>query len=150
MSIRVSIRTSTRMSTRTLTKMLLVCCLTLPSALTLAQDLQLELLGDGNLIIGVVSGSDAAPAADLPVQIAASLQPEITVATLQTDAAGIFTFTGEYEATYRVTAGDAIAEITLGEAPPAPFTWPPIYITLGALMLLSLIPARMLRRKDLA
>lgn len=141
---------STRTSTRTLTGMLLVFCLTLTPALTLAQDLQLDLLGDGNLIIGVVSGSDAAPAADLPVLIAASLQPEITVATLQTDAAGIFTFTGEYEATYRVTAGDAIAEITLGEAPPAPFTWPPIYITLGALMLLSLIPARMLRRKDLA
>ena len=137
------------MFTRTLTRSLLALCLTLTSALTIAQDLQLELLGDGNLIIGVVSGADAAPAAELPVQIAASLQPEITVATLQTDAAGIFTFTGEYEATYRVTVGDTIDEVTLGEAPPAPFTWPPIYITLGALLLLSLIPARMLRRNDL-
>ncbi len=141
---------STRSSTKALTGMLLALCLSFTSALTMAQELQLELLGDGNLIIGVVSGADAAPAADLPVQIAASLQPEITVATLQTDAAGIFTFTGEYEATYRVTVGNTIAEVTLGEAPPAPFTWPPIYITLGALMLLSLIPARMLRRKDLA
>lgn len=137
------------MSTKALTRMLLALCLSLTSALTMAQDLQLELLGDGNLIIGVVSGADAAPATDLQVQIAASLQPEITVATLQTDAAGIFTFRGEYEATYRVTVGNTIAEITLGEAPPAPFTWPPIYITLGALMLLSLIPARLLRRKDL-
>lgn len=137
------------MSTKALTRMLLALCLSFTSALTMAQELQLELLGDGNLIIGVVSSADAAPAADLPVQIAASLQPEITVATLQTDAAGIFTFTGEYEATYRVTVGKTIAEVTLGEAPPAPFTWPPIYITLGALMLLSLIPARMLRRKDL-
>jgi hypothetical protein len=145
----MSTRKFTRTLTRAFTRLLLALCLTLTSALTIAQDLQLELLGDGNLIIGVVSGADAAPAAELPVQIAASLQPEITVATLQTDAAGIFTFTGEYEATYRVTAGDAIAEITLGEAPPAPFTWPPIYISLGALMLLSLIPARMLRRNDL-
>ncbi|MES3008726.1 MAG: hypothetical protein V4751_13245 [Pseudomonadota bacterium] len=131
------------------TKILLALCLTFASAVTIAQDLQLELLGDGNLIIGVVSGANAAPAVNVSVQIAQSLQPQISVATLQTDVAGIFTFTGEYEATYRVTVGNTIAEITLGEAPPAPFTWPPIYITLGALMLLSLIPARMLRRKEI-
>lgn len=136
------------MFTRTLTRMLLAFCLTLTPALTSAQDLQLDLLGDGNLIIGVVSGTDAAPAADVSVQIAQSLQPQIAVATLQTDAAGIFTFTGEYEATYRVTVGNTTAEVTLGAAPPEPFTWPPIYITLGALLLLSLIPARLLRRKD--
>lgn len=114
-----------------------------------AQDMQIDLLSDGALIIGVVSNADGTPAAETPVQIALAAQPATSVASLATDTVGLFTYTGNYESSYRVTAGTATAEITLGEAPAEPFTWPPIYITLGLLMLLSLIPARMLRRKDL-
>ncbi|OGT73722.1 MAG: hypothetical protein A3H44_09400 [Gammaproteobacteria bacterium RIFCSPLOWO2_02_FULL_57_10] len=124
-------------------------CLTLSAGVVSAQDMQIDLLNDGALIIGVVSNADGTPAAETEVQIALATQSAGSVATLRTDTVGIFTYTGDYETSYRVTAGTATAEITLGEAPPDPFRWPPIYITLGILMLLSLIPARMLRRKDL-
>lgn len=131
------------------TRMLLGLSLILCAGVVTGQDMQIDLLSDGALIIGVVSNTDGTPAAETAVQIALAAQPAGSVANLTTDTVGIFTYTGDYATSYRVTAGTATAEITLGEAPPEPFTWPPIYITLGILMLLSLIPARILRRKDL-
>ena len=128
--------------------LLLAPGLLLGSAVAYAQELQL--LGDGALIIGVVSNADGSPAADIAVQIAEASQPQATVATLQTDAGGTFIYTGNFSTNYQITAGNTRGSITLPEAPPEPFTWPPIYITLGALMLLSLIPARMLRRKEVS
>lgn len=130
-------------------RMLLGCSLALCLGVSSAQEMQMDLLSDGALIIGVVSNADGSPAAETPVQIARAAQPETIIATVATDTVGIFTYTGDSGAAYRVTAGDIAAEITLSEPPPEPFTWPPIYITLGVLMLLSLIPARMLRRKDI-
>ena len=138
----------TRMLLGLCLRLYVALCLTLCAGVVSAQ-VQVDLLSDGALIIGVVSNADGTPAAETAVQIAHAAQPSGSVADLQTDTVGIFTYTGDYETTYRVTAGSATAEITLGEAPPEAFTWPPIYITLGILMLLSLIPARMLRRKDL-
>ncbi|MEZ5489540.1 MAG: hypothetical protein R3F50_04370 [Gammaproteobacteria bacterium] len=137
------------MFTNKLTRLLTGLCLALCASLLTAQELQLDLLSNGALIIGVVSQADGSPAANLPVRVALATQPENTIATLQTDPVGIFTFTGNYDTSYRATVGSTTAEVALGAAPPQPLTWPPIYVTLGILLLLSLIPARMLRRKDL-
>lgn len=131
------------------TRMLLGFCLVLCTGAACAQEMQIDLLSDGALIIGVVSNADGTPAAETAVQIALQAQPESSIVTLQTDVVGIFTYTGVDNTGYRVTVGSTSADITVGAAPSEPFTWPPIYITLGVLMLLSLIPARMLRRKDI-
>ncbi len=131
------------MFTRTLIGIWLVLC----ASMAIAQEMQLDLLADGALIIGVVSNTDGSPSAGTTVQIAFASQPRTPIATLQTDVVGIFTYTGNDNSSYRVTVGTISADIVVGAAPPEPFTWPPIYITLGILMLLSLIPARMLRRK---
>lgn len=124
-------------------------CLTLCTSPAFAQDMRLDLLADGVLVFGVVSTADGAPAANATVQIALASQPQAAVASLQTDDVGIFSWQGAALSSYQVTVGSTTASVTTGDAPPEPFQWPPIYITLGALMLLSLIPARMLRRKDL-
>jgi len=112
--------------------------------------MRLDLLADGVLVFGVVSAADGAPAANASVQIALATQPNAVVATVQTDAVGIFSWQGAALSSYQVSVGSVTASVTTGEAPPEPFRWPPIYITLGALLLLSLIPARRLRRKDQA
>lgn len=122
--------------------------LALLSSLATAQDMQLDLLADGALLIGVISSADGSPAAEISVQIALATQPATVITTLQTDAVGIFTYTGNYNTTYQVSSGNTSATVTTGIAPPEPFTWPPIYVTLGILMLLSLIPARLLRKKQ--
>ncbi|MDP1932179.1 MAG: carboxypeptidase-like regulatory domain-containing protein [Gammaproteobacteria bacterium] len=129
-------------------KTLVGCLLALFYGFVSAQEMQIELLADGPLIIGVVSNADGSPVAETAVQIALVSQPQTSVATLQTDAVGIFTYTGNDNTSYRITVGNTVVDITSGAAPPEPFTWPPIYVTLGILMLLSLIPARILRRKE--
>ena len=114
-----------------------------------AQDLRLDVLADGTLVFGVISQADGSPAANLPVSIARSEIPSAELAQVQTDAVGVFSWNGDAETAYTLSAGGVSARVTTGEAAPQPFEWPPIYITLGALLLLSLIPARLLRRKDL-
>ncbi len=114
-----------------------------------AQELRLDVLADGTLVFGIVSQADGSPAGNLPVRIARSDNAGVEVAQVQTDAVGVFSWTGEPETDYILSAGGVSASVTTGVAPPQAFEWPPIYITLGALLLLSLIPARLLRRKDL-
>jgi hypothetical protein len=133
------------MFTRTLFALILLA----QASLAGAQDLRLDALADGTLVFGVVSTADGAPAADTAVQFALASQPQTQVAAVQTDVVGIFSWTGAPQTDYQVRAGNTTASVTTGEAPPQPFQWPPIYITLGALLLLSLIPARLLRRPEL-
>jgi hypothetical protein len=130
----------------------LVCAmvLLLSAAGLQAQDLRLDVLADGTLVFGIVSQADGSPAGNLPVRITRADNAGADVAQVQTDAVGVFAWTGEPATAYTLSAGGVSASVTTGEAPPQPFEWPPIYITLGALLLLSLIPARLLRRKDLA
>lgn len=131
------------------TRPLLAVLLLLSAASVSAQDLRLDVLADGVLVFGVLSNADGSPAGNLPVQIALNDNPQTPVASVQTDAVGIFSWTGAAQTRYAVSAGGSTASVTTGEAPPQPFQWPPIYITLGALLLLSLIPARLLRRPEL-
>lgn len=114
-----------------------------------AQELRLDVLADGTLVFGVVSQADGSPAGNLPVRIARSDNTSVELAQVQTDAVGVFSWTGEPQTDYTLSAGGVSISVSTGAAPPRPFEWPPIYITLGALLLLSLIPARLLRRKDL-
>jgi phosphate-selective porin len=113
------------------TRLVLVMLLLLSAASVSAQEVRLDVLADGVL-----------------VQIALNSNPQAPLASVQTDAVGIFSWTGAAQTDYQVRAGDTTARVTTGEAPPQPFQWPPIYITLGALLLLSLIPARLLRRPE--
>ena len=131
------------------TRLLLGMALLLGSASVSAQDLRLDVLADGTLVFGVISQADGSPAANLPVSIARSDIPGAELAQVQTDAVGVFSWNGDAETAYTLRAGSVSASVTTGTAPPQPFEWPPIYITLGALLLLSLIPARLLRRPDL-
>jgi hypothetical protein len=133
------------MFTRFTFAMLLLLC----AAGVSAQEVRLDVLADGVLVFGVVSHADGSPAGNLPVGIALGATPQTQVASVQTDAVGIFSWTGTAQTSYAVSAGGVSVTVTTGEAPPQPFQWPPIYITLGALLMLSLIPARLLRRPEL-
>ncbi|MGJ8688037.1 MAG: hypothetical protein ACSHXZ_00830 [Gammaproteobacteria bacterium] len=126
---------------------------TLFASTALAQAPQLDLLNDGNLIIGIVNTAQGAPAADTAITVQ-NLSQNGTITSISTDAAGVFIMTGEYETEYsfhaQIAGQSNTATIITAAAPAQPFQWPPIYITLAALGLLSLIPAHFLRRKDLA
>lgn len=123
--------------------------LLLPTQQSVAQEL--ELLVDGPMIIGIVTRADGSPAADLVLQLQET-SSSVSAATLTTDAAGLFTYAGKATTDYRADAlvnGRTIsATVRTGEGPAEPFQWPPIYVTLGLLMLLSLIPAHLLKRED--
>tara|TARA_R110001592_G_scaffold124863_1_gene334002 strand:- start:1189 stop:1611 length:423 start_codon:yes stop_codon:yes gene_type:complete len=131
-----------------------LACLTLllPLQVSYAQEPSLQLLVDDTVIIGIVTKSDGGPAADLSLLLQDSSHSQSAATILKTDAAGVFMYTGEALTEYRASAvvdGRTIsATASTGEGPPVPFQWPPIYVTLGALLLLSLIPAHFLKRED--
>lgn len=126
--------------------------LLLPMQKSIAQEPTLELLVDGPTIIGIVSQQDGSPLADLTLLLQDTSHAQSAASVLKTDAAGVFQFTGEALTDYRASAvvnGRAIsASVRTGQGPAAPFQWPPIYVTLGLLMLLSLIPAHFLKREE--
>ena len=117
-----------------------------------AQEPSLQLLVDDTVIIGIVTKIDGSPATDLSLLLQDISHPQSAATILKTDEAGVFMFTAEALTEYRASAvvdGRTIsATANTGEGPPAPFQWPPIYVTLGALLLLSLIPAHFLKRED--
>lgn len=133
-------------------KVILCCGLALMVQVSNAQEPKLELLADGALIIGIVTQADGRPAAGLSLILQDASHAQSTAAILKTDEAGVFIYEGVVLTDYRasvVVNGRAIsATVSTGAGPAAPFQWPPIYVTLGALMLLSLIPAHFLKRKD--
>lgn len=119
---------------------------------SIAQEPTLELLVDGPTIIGIVSQADGNPVADLTLLLQDTSHAQSAASVVKTDAAGVFLFAGEALTDYRASAvvnGRAIsASVSTGQGPAAPFQWPPIYVTLGLLMLLSLIPAHFLKRRE--
>ena len=127
----------------------------LVSNVALAQTPQLDLLIDGNLIIGIVNNSSGGAAANAAVTVQEQTQTSANanLISMTTDTAGVFTVTAEYATEYRLTVnvdGQSVSgTIRTGDAPEEPFQWPPIYITLAVLGLLSLIPAHFLRREDI-
>ena len=121
------------------------------SSASFAQTPQLDLLVDGNLIIGIVNTASGDAASDATVTVENTTQAN-DITTLMTDTAGVFTLSGAFETDYRLSVavnGQSVSgTVRTGEAPPEPFQWPPIYITLALLGLLSLIPAHFLRREE--
>ena len=126
--------------------------LLLSMQVSFAQEPRLELLVDGPTIIGIVTQLDGSPAADLTLLLQDASHAQSAATVLKTDAAGVFLYIGEALTEYRASAvvdGRTVsATVSTGEGPAAPLQWPPIYVTLGFLMLLSLIPAHFLKRKD--
>lgn len=124
--------------------------LLLPTQEGVAQEL--DLLVDGPMIIGIVTQTNGSPAANLALQMREASGSVSAAVTLTTDAAGLFVYAGKGLTDYRADAvvdGRTIsATVRTGEGPAEPFQWPPIYVTLGLLMLLSLIPAHLLKRED--
>jgi hypothetical protein len=124
----------------------------LPMQESLAQEPTLQLLADGPTIIGIASQVDGSPAAELSLQLQDTSRAQSAAITLETDVAGVFLYTGaaltEYRASAVINGRSISATVSTGEGPAEPFQWPPIYVTLGMLLLLSLIPARLLRRED--
>jgi hypothetical protein len=129
---------------------MLTLAATLFSGTVVAQLPQVDLLSDSNLIIGIVNNAQGTPAVDATITVKNLTQTNSPVTSVTTDAAGVFVMTGEYETEYsfqvEIDGQSNTATITTGDAPPQPFQWPPIYITLALLGLLSLIPAHFLRR----
>lgn len=115
-----------------------------------AQEPTLDLLSDGLTIIGIVNQADGNPAAGVNLSVQDLTNSQRSATSVTADSAGIFVYEGEELTDYRVsgvTQGRPVsATVRTGAAPPTPFQWPPIYVTLGLLMLLSLIPAHFLKR----
>lgn len=115
----------------------------------------------GGYLQGSLSYSDGTPAAGDYITVVNETDPTVTELGLQTDAGGQFRLTAVPGHRYRLTAtgeeGHRIrTEVTLPAAPGGGIggppvsgdrRWPPVYVVVGSLMLLSLIPARLLRRR---
>lgn len=131
-----------------------LACLALlvPAQSSVAQVPTLELLVDGTTIIGIVTQVDGSYAAGLSLLLQDVSHAQSAAAIVKTDEAGVFVYAGEALTDYRASAvvnGSTInATVSTGQGPAAPWQWPPIYVTLGLLMLLSLIPAHFLKRTD--
>lgn len=130
----------------------ILCLLLLTNGHAWAQAPRMDLLSDGVMVIGIVTRADGSPAANQAVMVE-NLSDTVNAAqVLMTDEAGVFVFSGaglsDYRANVVINGAIGSATVTTGEAPPPSWEWPPIYVTLAILMLLSLIPARLLRRPE--
>lgn len=123
------------------------------SAPAAAHDLALQLRrGADGIVEGRLSYSDDRPAAGSYLQVRAPDDPSLATLALQTDEDGRFrvplaprrryAITAEGEEGHRVTVeiGGAAADPSAAGG-----RWPPVYLVLGALLLLSLPLARRLR-----
>lgn len=126
------------------------------SATALAHDLDLQLrVQDSQTIAGALFYSDKSASAGEYIRVTNLSNPEYSEFALQTDDSGQFVFAGLPSHRYAVTAlgqeGHEIrVEIVLDKPTTDAVSRPgvPIYIYIAAVMLLSLIPAYLLRRKD--
>jgi len=133
-----------------------VCCLALLgialSAPAAAHELALQLRRSADGIVeGRLSYSDASAAAGNYVRVAALDDPSLATLALQTDDDGRFRLPLAPGRRYAITAeGEEGHRVTVeiggaADPPPTGRRWPPVYLVLGALLLLSLPLARRLR-----
>jgi hypothetical protein len=123
-------------------------------ALAHDMDLQLRWLPDGALE-GALIYSDDAPAAGNFIQVSVIDDPDFSPLALQTGEQGTFRVPLQPWRRYAVTAegeeGHRVTVLTAAEPDPgaaedpAHGHWPPIYLVLGGVLLLSLPLARRLR-----
>ena len=131
-----------------------------------AHGLEIRMSPDGNRIIGQVVYEDGSPWFAETVTIDNISTPETAQISLTTDAAGGFSATGVIGNEYRITASDGTghaveAIMTLdgsastanndatsaSAAPDSDDGGIPFYVIAGALLLLSIIPARYLKQR---
>lgn len=126
------------------------------SATALAHELDLQLrIQNSQTIAGALFYSDNSANAGEYIRVTNLSNPTYSEFALQTDDAGQFAFVGVPSHRYAVTAlgqegHQVTAEIVLDNpiADSASGPGVPIYIYIAAFLLLSLIPAYFLRRKD--
>lgn len=117
-------------------------------------DLQLRWLPDGAME-GRLVYSDDAPAAGNFIQVSVADDPTFSPLALQTGEQGTFrvalqpwrryTVTAEGDEGHRLTVQTGRAERPLQEGETDDSSWPPVYLILAALLLLSLPLSRRLR-----
>jgi hypothetical protein len=119
------------------------------------QDISFDIFSDRQQMMGQVSRGDGTALADtaLLIESLAATPTGATEATeLTTDSQGWFVFNGQMNQTYRVQLADgsAATDITLGTVADAHLheLHIPFYVYLGILLLLSVIPAHALSRRD--
>lgn len=117
-------------------------------------DISFNIFSDREQMMGQVLDSDGNGLADTSLLIR-PLDDSATEATrLATDSQGWFVFSGRIDQTYRVQTADdsAVTEVTLGSVADAHLheLHIPFYVYVAFVLLLSVIPANALRRRQLA
>lgn len=126
-----------------------------------AHGLEIRLFPEGDQIIGQVLYEDGSPWFAETVSIQNLTAPETNVMTDTTDSAGGFSVTGVIGHEYLITAADDTGHVTEtrvtldGSATEVttvtndePSSGIPFYVIAGALLLLSIIPARYLKHRS--
>jgi hypothetical protein len=127
---------------------------------TALESASFELFVDREFLMGQVRGPDQSPLVDaeLIIRIESFNADSATATRVRTDAEGWFVFTGISDQTYLIRLSDNISLsgetlVTLGSTAPSyehehEFHIP-FYVYIALLLLLSVIPARQLRRREL-
>lgn len=118
-------------------------------------DLRVRAL-DGQRLQGQLTYSDGSPSSEHFILVADLTDPGMSEMALQTGADGSFLVPGLAGHRYAISAEGDEGHATTVEIVLAGHTqeqdgtsgWPPIYLIIGALMLLSLLPARWLRKPE--
>ena len=113
----------------------------------LAHDLDLVLRADQRELSGQLRYSDDTPAGGNFVRVSNLSDPDIAVLALQTDAEGRFRLTAVPGHRYEVTVEGDEGHSTASRIELPGRSWPPVYMILGLLLLLSLLPAWWLQRR---
>ncbi|MEX0738687.1 MAG: HupE/UreJ family protein [Pseudohongiella sp.] len=117
-----------------------------------AQDIRFDIFSDREQMMGQVSHADGSALANADLLIM-PLNTDITEPSeLSTDSQGWFVFSGRIDQTYRVQLADnsAAIDVTLGTVADEHLheLHIPFYVYIAILLLLSVIPANMLRRRE--
>lgn len=117
-----------------------------------AQDISFEIFSDREQMMGQVLDANGTGLADTALLIQPVDATDADASTLSTDSAGWFVFGGQNNQSYRVQLADgsAATEVTLGTVADAHLheLHIPFYVYAAILLLLSVIPANALRRRE--
>ena len=128
-------------------------CLISHDALAHDIDLNVQVISP-SVMQGALSFSDEGSALGQYIRIENLTDTRISELALQTDEDGRFIVAGIAGHRYRITAegdeGHTVSvdvDLQLSAPHKSGTNWPPLYLMIGALLVLSLIPARWLRKK---
>lgn len=117
-----------------------------------ARDISFDIFSDREQMMGLVLDADGAGLADTALLIHPVGANATDAAALTTDDQGWFVYSGQNNQSYRVQLADgsAVTEVTLGTVADAHLheLHIPFYVYAALLLLLSVIPANALRRRE--